>query len=198
MPHATDQPSHKATAWQAPSPQRSGGIDFQSCRGVLGGLCVREFISGFGCGSAALGSIVFFWVTWARPAAHDRSTFKVGDVRRRCNARCGQDKAGLRPCGKTTETRRHKEDPAQLNSARCLGGFVVQTRCSRTSNASRCPTETRPGIAVPTVSLEPRPPDRARRRGRRRPKKCRRGVGLVRPPSPKRNCGGRGAIGPAR
>ena len=40
------------------SPQRSGGIDFQSCRGVLGGLCVREFLSGFGCGSAALGSFV--------------------------------------------------------------------------------------------------------------------------------------------
>lgn len=36
------------------SSQRSRGIDSQSCRGVHGGLGVREFISGFCCGFAAL------------------------------------------------------------------------------------------------------------------------------------------------
>ena len=54
MPHATDA-----------KPAKARRIDFQSCRGVLGGLCVREFISGFGVRLRRAGTIPPPFATFA-------------------------------------------------------------------------------------------------------------------------------------
>ena len=86
MPHATGA-----------KPAKARRIDSQSRRCVLGDLCVRKLISGFGCGFAALGNI-----------RATRGLWDIGRSRSPSSVRCGSSRRMLAKTSSTTDISRRR------------------------------------------------------------------------------------------